>query len=137
MGAYKRCKGRKINCMQQWTEVKQRQRTMSLPEKIKTVAEMKNLQAEEKVVQAQKMARQAQLEPLQEKAEQLVVEIDAAKVSIEQIGLEGGEILRPPVTAQVVEAMTEKRNQAQEQCQWITEMYEALAQEVKDVGVCE
>jgi hypothetical protein len=98
---------------------------------------MKSLQAEEKAVQAQKIARQAQLEPLQEKAEQLVMEIDATKLSIEKIGLEGGEILRPPVTAQVVEAMTEKRNQAQEQCQQITEMYEALAQAVKDVGVRE
>jgi hypothetical protein len=64
-------------------------------------------------------ARQAQLEPLQEKAEQLVMEIDAVKVHLEQIGLEGGEILRPPVTVQVVEAMSAKRIQAQEQCQWI------------------
>jgi hypothetical protein len=110
---------------------------MSLPEKIKTVTEMKNLQAEEKVVQTQKMARQAQLEPLQEKAEKLVMEIDAEKVCIEQIGLEGGEILRPPVTTQVVEAMTEKSNQAQEQCQRIAEMYDALAQAVKDVGIHE
>jgi hypothetical protein len=108
---------------------------MSLPEKIKTVAEMKNLQAEEKAVQAQKIARQAQLEPLQEKEEQLVMEIDAAKVHLEQIGLEGGEILRPPVTAQVVEAMSARSSQAQEQCQRITDMYEALAQAVTDVGV--
>jgi hypothetical protein len=56
---------------------------MSLPENIKTVVEMKTLQAEEKEVQVQKMMRQAQLEPLQEKAEQLVVEIDATKLSVE------------------------------------------------------
>jgi hypothetical protein len=56
---------------------------------------------------------------------------------VEQIGLEGGDILKPPVTVQMVEAMVEKRNQAQEQCQQITEMYEALAQAVKDAGVCE
>jgi hypothetical protein len=116
-------------------DVKQRQRTMSLPEKIKTTAEMKNLQAEEKVVQAQKSHDKAQLEPLQEKAEQLVMEIDAVKACLEQIGLEGGEILRPPVTVQVVEAMTTKRSQAQEQCQWIVDMYEALAQAVADTGV--
>jgi hypothetical protein len=36
---------------------------------------------------------------------------------VEQIGLEGGEILKPPVTMQMVEAMAEKRNQAQGQCQ--------------------
>jgi hypothetical protein len=86
---------------------------MSLPEKINTVAEMKNLQAEEKVVQAQKIARQAQLEPLQEKVEQVGHGDRCKKVCIKQIGLEGGEILRPPVTAQVVEAMTEKSSQAQ------------------------
>jgi predicted nucleic acid-binding Zn-ribbon protein len=67
---------------------------MPLPEKIKTVTEMKSLQAEEKAVQVQKIARQAQLEPLQEKVEQLVMEIDAEKLNIEQIGLEGGEILK-------------------------------------------
>jgi hypothetical protein len=80
-------------------DLKQRQKTMSLPEKIKTTAEMKSLQAEEKVVQAQKIARQAQLEPLQDKAEQLVMEVDAEKSRVEQIGLEGGDILKPPVTA--------------------------------------
>jgi hypothetical protein len=56
---------------------------------------------------------------------------------VEKIGLEGGEILKPPVTMQMVEAMVEKRNQAQGQCQQATEMYEALAQEVKDAGVSE
>jgi hypothetical protein len=44
---------------------------------------------EEKVLQAQKTTRQALLEPLQEKVEQLVMESDAAKKSIEQIGSEG------------------------------------------------
>jgi hypothetical protein len=50
---------------------------MSLPENIKTTAEMKNLQEEEKAVLAEKIARQAQLEPLQDKDEQLVMEVDA------------------------------------------------------------
>jgi hypothetical protein len=65
------------------------------------------------------------------------VEIDAMKLSIEKIGLEGGDILIPPINAQEIEATTEKRRQAHEQCQLITEMYEALAQSVKDVGVYE
>jgi hypothetical protein len=51
--------------------------------------------------------------------------------------LEGGEILRPPISAQVVEEMMEKSSKAQEKFQWITEVYEALEQAVKDVGVCE
>jgi len=39
-------------------DFKQRQRTISLLEKIKMAAEMKNLQAKEKEVQEQKIARQ-------------------------------------------------------------------------------
>jgi hypothetical protein len=108
---------------------------MSLSEKIKTTMEMKNLQAEEKAVQVQKMVRQAQLEPLQEKVEQLVIEIDATKMNIEWIGLEGGELLQNPVTAQLVENMAERSSQAQAQCQRITEMYDVLVQAVTDVGV--
>jgi hypothetical protein len=76
------------------------------------------------------------LEPLQEKAEQLVMEIDTKNQGWRD-RLGGGEILKPPVTTQMVEAMAEKRNQAQEQCQQATEMYEALAQAVKDAGVSE
>jgi hypothetical protein len=87
---------------------------------------LKDNETLEKVVQAQKMARQAQLDPLQDKEKQLVVEIDTMKLNIEQIGLEGGEILRPPVTVQVVEAMKKKRSQAQDQCQHIAETYETL-----------
>jgi hypothetical protein len=75
---------------------------------------MKILRSEEKEVLAEKNARKAQLEPLQEKVEQSVIEIDAKKSRVEQIGLEGGEILKPIVTVQMVEAMEEKSNQAQE-----------------------
>jgi hypothetical protein len=56
-------------------DLKQRQKMMSLPEKIKRTVEMKSLQSEEKEVQVEKIARQAQLEPLQEKVEQLVMEM--------------------------------------------------------------
>jgi hypothetical protein len=47
------------------------------------------------------------------------MEIDVVKLSIENIGLEGGDIFIPPITTQVVEAMKEKGNQAQDQYQWI------------------
>jgi len=56
---------------------------VSLPKKIKTATKLKALQLEEKALQAQKTARQTLLEPLQEKVEQLVMESDAAKKSIE------------------------------------------------------
>jgi hypothetical protein len=67
-----------------------------------------------------KTTRHALLEPLQEKEEQLVMESDTTKRSIEQIGSEGGEILQSPITEQVVTAMSEKSSQAHQQCQWIT-----------------
>jgi hypothetical protein len=86
-------------------------------------------------VQAQNIARQPQLEPLSEKEEQLVMETDVAKACLEQIGLEGGNILRPPVTAQVVKAISAKRIQAQEQCKRIVDMYKALEQAVEDTRV--
>ena len=66
---------------------------MSLPKKIKTATKLKALQLEEKALQAQNTARQTLLEPLQEKAEQLIMESDTMKKSIEQIEAEGGEIL--------------------------------------------
>jgi hypothetical protein len=60
-------------------ELNQRKNTMSWPEKIKTAAEMKNLQSGEKAMKEENIARQAQLEPLQEKDEQLFMDIGATK----------------------------------------------------------
>jgi predicted nucleic acid-binding Zn-ribbon protein len=99
---------------------------VSLPKNIKTTTELKALQLEEKALQAQKIARQALLEPLQEKVEQLVMESDAAKKNIEQIGAEGRELLQSPITEQVVTSMADKSSQAQQQCQRITKMYDTL-----------
>jgi hypothetical protein len=107
---------------------------VSLLEKIKMTTKLKALQLEEKALQVQKTTRQALLEPLQEKVEQLVMESDAAKKNIEQIGSEGGEILQSPITEQVVTAMADKSSQAQQQCQWITKMYDALQQAVSEAG---
>jgi hypothetical protein len=44
------------------------------------------------------------------------MDIDAAKSKVEQIGLEGGEISKPLVISQMVEAMEKRSNQAQGQC---------------------
>jgi len=75
------------------------------------------------------------LEPLQENSEQLVIDIDVAKLNIKRIDLEGVELLQNLVTTQLVEIMAERSILAQAQCQRITEMYDALAQAVTDVGV--
>jgi hypothetical protein len=69
---------------------------------------MKALQLEEKALQAQKTTRHALLEPLQEKAEQMVMESDAAKKSIEQIRFERGDILQSPIMEQVSPLWTKR-----------------------------
>jgi hypothetical protein len=38
------------------------------------------------------------------------MEIDVVKKRVEHIGLEGGDILKPPFTMQMVEVMTKKSN---------------------------
>jgi hypothetical protein len=47
-------------------DLKQRQKTMSITERVKGVQDMKKLQAELITVQMQKKEHQAQMEPLQE-----------------------------------------------------------------------
>jgi hypothetical protein len=64
--------------------------------------------------------------PCKKNVEQLVMESDVAKKRIEEIGSEGGEILQSPITEQVVITMADKSSQAQQQCQRITKMYDAL-----------
>jgi hypothetical protein len=86
---------------------------MSFPEKIKIVADIKTLQVEEKAIQVQNMTRQSKLEPLQEYEEQLVIDIDAVKLSVECITVEGGELLQKLVIAQLMEDMAERSSQAQ------------------------
>ena len=50
------------------------------------------------------------LELLQENAEQLVMESNVAKQSIEQIRSEGGDILQYPIMEQVVTIMDENNS---------------------------
>jgi hypothetical protein len=66
-----------INTVMQ--ELKQKKKTMTIPDRLKSAQEMKNLQAELKSIQVDKQSRQAQLEPLQEGAEQMLTEIDTTK----------------------------------------------------------
>ena len=47
------------------------------------------------------------------------MKINTSKLNVERIGLEGGELLKPPVITQLLEDMAEKSSQAQEQCQRI------------------
>jgi hypothetical protein len=98
-GSLQELQGREDKVHVGMAELKHRQKMMSLPEKIKTTKEMKSLKEKEKAVQMQKIARWDQLDPLQEKAENLVMEIDTTKTRVGHIGLEGGDMLKPPFTA--------------------------------------
>jgi hypothetical protein len=51
--------------------------------------------------------------------------------------LEGGQISKSKVTAQMVEAMAKKSSEAQYEYQQVVEMYEALTQSMKDAEVSE
>jgi predicted nucleic acid-binding Zn-ribbon protein len=53
-------------------DLKQRQKTMPITERIKGAQEMKKLQAELTTVQTQKKERQAQMEPLQERVAEVL-----------------------------------------------------------------
>jgi hypothetical protein len=56
-------------------ELKQRQKTMSITERLKGNQDLKKLQAELKATQRQKHERQAEVEPLQEQAAQMITQL--------------------------------------------------------------
>jgi hypothetical protein len=62
----------RINAMIQ--ELKQRQKTISIPEQVKGTQEMKKMQVELIIVQTQKHERQAQIEPLQERVAEILAQ---------------------------------------------------------------
>jgi hypothetical protein len=76
---------------------------MAILDRMKSAREMKNLQEELKSIQMEKQLRQAQLEPLHERETTMITELEAAKVSIEQLHLESVEVLKEQITTQLVE----------------------------------
>jgi hypothetical protein len=77
------------------------------------------------------------LEPLQDKDEKLVMDIDTTKNKSGTDRLGGRRYIKSSSHHTDGRSYGKKRNQAQEKCQQITQMYEALAQAVKDAGVSE
>jgi gamma-glutamyl:cysteine ligase YbdK (ATP-grasp superfamily) len=62
------------------------------------------------------------------------MERETTKKSTEQIEAKGGEILQSPIMEEVVTNMVDKSSQAQQQCQHIMKMYDALQHVVSEVG---
>ena len=83
-------------------ELKKTQKNMTIPNKLKTTQEMKNLQSQLKSIQVDKQLRQAQLESLQEGEEYMLTEIDVTEGQIEQVSLKSGEQFKEHITSQNV-----------------------------------
>jgi chromosome segregation ATPase len=65
-------------------ELKQKQKTIPIPERVKGTQEIKKLQAELISAQTQKQERQAQMEPLQEWVAEVLAQAEEAKTQIAQ-----------------------------------------------------
>jgi hypothetical protein len=65
-------------------ELKNRQKTMSITERLKGNQDLKKLQADLKAAQMQKQERQVEVEPLQEKAVQMIVQLEEEKRNMVQ-----------------------------------------------------
>jgi hypothetical protein len=63
-------------------ELNQRQKTMSIMERLKGTQGMKTLQTELKTMQTKKQERQAELEPIQEQATQMFMQLEEEKTSM-------------------------------------------------------
>jgi DNA repair exonuclease SbcCD ATPase subunit len=81
-------------------ELKQRQKTMSITERLKGTQDMKKLQTELKTVQTKKQERQAELEPLQEQATQMIAQLEEEKKSMAQAQTEGATLMQEEITTQ-------------------------------------
>jgi hypothetical protein len=63
-------------------ELKQRQKTIPIPEHVKGMQELKKMQAELITAQTQKQERQAQIEPLQEWVAEVLAQAEAARTQM-------------------------------------------------------
>jgi hypothetical protein len=65
-------------------ELKQRQKTIPIPERVKGTKEMKKIQVELITTQTHKQERQAQIEPLQERVAEVLAQAEVARTYMAQ-----------------------------------------------------
>jgi hypothetical protein len=109
-------------------ELKKKHKAMTISGRLKSAQEMKNLHLEMKTIQEDSLSRQAQMEPLQGGMEQMLNDISAPKVNIEQIILESGELLKENITTQIVETVAKKSPQVKSR---VEARSRALEKEIK------
>jgi hypothetical protein len=112
-------------------ELKQRQKTIPITERIKGTQDMKRLQAELITAQTQKQERQAQMEPLQERVAEVLAQAEEAKAHIAQTQAECVELISDEIAVQIVDTLKEKTVQAQTQATELKEKFQAITKEIE------
>jgi hypothetical protein len=120
----------RINAMIQ--ELKQRQKTIPIPERVKGMQEMKKMQAELITAQTQKQERQAQIEPLQEWVAEILAQAEGAKTQIAQTQTECAGLLSDEVAVQVVDTIKEKTAQALTKAAELKEKFQTITKEIEE-----
>jgi predicted nucleic acid-binding Zn-ribbon protein len=114
-------------------DLKQRQKTMSITERIKGAQDMKKLQAELTIAQTQKKEHQAQMEPFQEWVAEVLAQAEEAKTHIAQTQAECTELISDEIAVQIVDTLKEKTVQAQTQATELKEKFQAVTREIEDL----
>jgi chromosome segregation ATPase len=114
-------------------ELKNRQKMMSITERLKGNQDMKKLQADLNATQRQKHERQEEVEPLQEKVVQLIVQLEEEKRNMEQAQTEGTTLIQEEITMQSVEALTGRVMQVQARGRELADKFHSLAEVVQGV----
>jgi chromosome segregation ATPase len=113
-------------------ELKQKQKTIPITERVKGTQDMKRLQAELITAQTQKQERQAQMEPLQERVAEVLAQAEEAKTQIAQTQEECAGLISDEVAVQVVDTIKEKTAQAQTQAAELKEKFQTITKEIEE-----
>jgi uncharacterized coiled-coil DUF342 family protein len=113
-------------------DLKQRQKTMSITERVKGVQDMKKLQAELTTAQTQKKECQAQMEPLQERVAEVIAQAEEAKTYMAQTQAECAGLISDEIAVQTVDTLKEKTVQAQTQATELREKFQAITREIDE-----
>jgi hypothetical protein len=113
-------------------ELKQRQKTIPIPERVKGMQEMKKMQAELITAQTQKHERQAQIEPLQERVAEVLAQAEGDKTQIAQTQAECAGLLSDEVAVQVVDTIKEKTAQALTKATELKEKFQTITKEIEE-----
>jgi predicted nucleic acid-binding Zn-ribbon protein len=113
-------------------KLKQRKKTIPIPERVKGTQEMKKMQVELITAQTQKQERRAQIEPLKERVEKVIAQAKGAKTQIAHTQEECAGLLSDEVAVQVVDTINEKTMQALTQAAELKEKLQTITKGIKE-----